>query len=1157
VISVAPNVLTSNQFVNEVVIKTLEISNRGRDGLQRGQLPNSEVQSDHSTLLTQQGYHRLFLPLIALSSNRLVFNLFTDNSPLLSLEEQHAIEGIQYQEFQAVHEIYDDHWYNGGNNAFERFGSPIVGLGGISQSISMQEGEHSYSFNGYPVFVRNDFPEENVYRMIIESEPNAPVRSDISVGMSGEMGIDSGVTFEESFTFAGRSIRYFVHNDYGGNASGAPQVLFLLLPSQAQDLADVSYRHNGNDLSFDVSNITLPATIYMVVSYHDISNIEQWFRDEFEPIVLQDWLRAEPSTGAVGAGDTELVEVTFDGSNLQPANYSTQLVIQSNDAGTPLLSIPVNMTLQPTANMGWVEGTVTDAHTSEPLEATIIAQGQPYTITTDSDTGSYKLWLDAGDYTLQVAASEYATETEVVNITAQQGTTKDLALLLNLPVLEVTEDNLAVTHQFGDVTMQTLTITNEGPAPLTFEIDEVEGHFTPALMRATSSSGGGDAGGDAFGYIFRDSNDSDGPTYAWEEIASTGTPVSGWTSTNDGYAGAIPIGFDFNYYDNSYSDLYVSSNGYVSFGQGYYNSPSGTLPRTNSPNNDIALFGGDMRLVNYGSDTVVYYQTLNNPTRFVLEFVNLYDYYYGDIPHTFQVILYPNGNILSQYQVLNGTSTSYVGLENIDGTDGLSYGAALSDGLAICYVYPGNFPYCNSAIVPWLATDPISGTVPAYSSMPIPATFDATGLQPGNYTADILVKSNDPATAIASVAVSMNVQSTAEMGQVTGLLSDAWTGLPLTGTVELVGVYSTTASSDYNIWAAAGTYSLMIYAPDYYTMTQLVEITAGGITGQDMALERAQARLEYAPSAVTATVVEGETTSQTLVISNTGPVPLQIALHEINPTPSFRSPLADLAGKRILYDLSHGEPGSGELNILIDDLVNAGVEINGNLSPINEAVLTDIDLLWINCCGSTNWTFAELSTVFNWLNSGGAVFVHGQKSPATSGLPSIFEITYQSSNYYIEGTSSDILDHPIAQWVSAIYLNQSNNYLTASSSLSEIVLFDAEYSEPHIIAHQQGAGKMVVVASDDFVDSHIELDDNRLLAHNILTWLAAPSYSDVAWLSLTPSTTSIPSHSSQAITVYFDATMLSVGEHQALLAIEHNDPAFYPIELPVELTVEE
>jgi hypothetical protein len=166
----------------------------------------------------------------------------------------------------------------------------------------------------------------------------------------------------------------------------------------------------------------------------------------------------------------------------------------------------------------------------------------------------------------------------------------------------------------------------------------------------------------------------------------------------------------------------------------------------------------------------------------------------------------------------------------------------------------------------------------------------------------------------------MTVQPTADMGSVAGAITDAWTGQPLTATVELVGVHTLTGRTDYQIWALAGAYELVVGASGYVTATTPVVITAGGATAQDVALEPAQARLEWLPLAVEASVAPGGQTARTLMISNTGPLPLNLALFEINldftespPTPE------DLSGKRILYDRSHGQPARGDYSTLIND----------------------------------------------------------------------------------------------------------------------------------------------------------------------------------------------------------------------------------------------
>ena len=53
-------------------------------------------------------------------------------------------------------------------------------------------------------------------------------------------------------------------------------------------------------------------------------------------------------------------------------------------------------------------------------------------------------------------------------------------------------------------------------------------------------------GSDSYGYSFKDSAESDGPTYAWTDIVSSGTKLLG--SNTDGAKGPFDIGFDFEFY---------------------------------------------------------------------------------------------------------------------------------------------------------------------------------------------------------------------------------------------------------------------------------------------------------------------------------------------------------------------------------------------------------------------------------------------------------------------------------------------------------------------------------------------------------------------------------------------------------------------------------
>ena len=99
---------------------------------------------------------------------------------------------------------------------------------------------------------------------------------------------------------------------------------------------------------------------------------------------------------------------------------------------------------------------------------------------------------------------------------------------------------------------------------------------------------------------------------------------------------------------------------------------------------------------------------------------------------------------------------------------------------------------------------------------------------------------------------------------------------------------------------------------------------------------------------------------------------------------------------------------------------------------------------------------------------------------------------------------------------------------------------------------------MVVVSGAAFSNWLIDADDNRVLANNVFTWLAEPGYEDISWLSADPAVAQVLGHSSQEVTIHFDASDLHSGVYEAFLALEHNDPnQASPAKLPVMLSVGE
>jgi hypothetical protein len=196
---------------------------------------------------------------------------------------------------------------------------------------------------------------------------------------------------------------------------------------------------------------------------------------------------------------------------------------------------------------------------------------------------------------------------------------------------------------------------------------------------------------DRYGYTY---DDSLAP--AWKDLTASGTEVDFFTRDDDA-AGPISMGFDFKFYENVYSELYVSTNGMVTFGEAsdlYVNSP---MPRDTNPNNFVTPFWDDLiLLVDNSSQKIskVYYQTGTDAAG---KFIAIEWYRVARLGSqdflTFEVILYENGSILFQYHDLAGVlDQATVGIEDEHGVDGLLYlhnAPGLSISKAIKFIRPG------------------------------------------------------------------------------------------------------------------------------------------------------------------------------------------------------------------------------------------------------------------------------------------------------------------------------------------------------------------------------------------------------------------------------------------------------------------------------------
>ncbi len=189
----------------------------------------------------------------------------------------------------------------------------------------------------------------------------------------------------------------------------------------------------------------------------------------------------------------------------------------------------------------------------------------------------------------------------------------------------------------------------------------------PALQPFVASLGTG--GPDAFGYTWDDT-----VPYAWIDARARGTEAD--VRGDNAVTGAIPLGFTFKYYENSYTHCYISTNGAITLGSPDLAAVNTVLPMTLAPLNLIAPFWDDLcvNCEDQNSGAVFYRSGTSYPDHyFVVEWWEI-SRDGSTARMTFELVLWDSGDIVFQYEVLGGKLDSCtVGIQNATGRDGLQY----------------------------------------------------------------------------------------------------------------------------------------------------------------------------------------------------------------------------------------------------------------------------------------------------------------------------------------------------------------------------------------------------------------------------------------------------------------------------------------------------
>jgi len=267
-----------------------------------------------------------------------------------------------------------------------------------------------------------------------------------------------------------------------------------------------------------------------------------------------------------------------------------------------------------------------------------------------------------------------------------------------------------------------------------------------ALLAFASYAYGNTGGPDVFGHVWKDNLEPGGPTFNYINITGTGTLLG----NGDQVAfGPLQMGFTFPFYRGEYDSLWVNTNGIITFTERITSSSNYCpVPGTNREY-WVAPFWDDLD-VRADSGGAVYYQHFDAEIDYLIiqwnRFIRRTE---GGTPMDMEAILYQNGVIVFQYNVINSTARGQgqeatIGIQD-DATDGLTYmcnfdnpAYALHGGLAVGW-YP---PVIDHDIRAISLDAPTENLAVVGAHLNVAATFSNTGNFSENFSAYLEVRNS-------------------------------------------------------------------------------------------------------------------------------------------------------------------------------------------------------------------------------------------------------------------------------------------------------------------------------------------------------------------------------------------------------------------------------
>jgi hypothetical protein len=440
--------------------------------------------------------------------------------------------------------------------------------------------------------------------------------------------------------------------------------------------------------------------------------------------------------------------------------------------------------------------------------------------------------------------------------------------------------------------------------------------------------------------------------------------------------------------------------------------------------------------------------------------------------------------------------------------------AANQDTAEMLEIDSGETGVCDYLDIPWLTENPVAGNIGDDDSTEVTLTFDATGLMPGDYKAQLFLNHNTP-YGLANIPVTLTVIPEPDYGFVEGVISgllacDATPGAPLANATveirnqadELVSTLMTDSNGKYS-WlglVSGNDYSLTIRKTGYVTEELAVTLVDQVIVVKDAALSLEAPCISANPGALETTVNVGGSTSLNLELTNSGYAASNFTIIHSAESES----IVDGSFEQVIdsatwdtYSEAYGTP-------LCDE---GSCGVGGGTGP-----RTGDYWMWFGGSSTGDVGYASQDVTINT----GAATLEFWAEQATCG-------TAGAGNYLRVMVDSD-----------EVWRTDGDDSACGTVGYRQITVDLSGYAD--------GTSHTISFDSTTVGSGNFFVDDASLL-----------SGGDVLWLSETPTTGVIPVDDSLDVMVNFNSTGMSFGDYQTFIHVV--DVTSVSISIPVTMHV--